>query len=103
MIEATRIAEVLGGKSVLHCDIQSLGELASMVRHGLPKGSLRIVVSRLRADADITSQLMYRIVPKTTYKWRTARLNPAESERTARLACVIAMAEYVWDDGEAAR
>ena len=34
---------------------------------------------------------------------QTARLSPGESERTERLARVIASAEYVWDDRNDAR
>ena len=45
---------------------------------------------------------MYRIVSEATYKRRT-RLTAAESERTERLARVIASAELVWDDRAAAK
>jgi putative toxin-antitoxin system antitoxin component (TIGR02293 family) len=103
MIEAERIANVLGGEKVLKREISSLGELAAMVKHGLPKSALRVVASRLRTDTHATSQLMYRIVPKATYKRRKSVLSPAESERTERLARVIATAEYVWDDPDEAR
>ena len=46
---------------------------------------------------------MYRVVPEATFKRRRDRLSPAESERTERLARVIAAAEHVWDDPEQAR
>jgi len=39
--------------------------------------------------------MLYRVVPEATYK-RRARLTPAQSERTERLARVIATAEHVW-------
>jgi len=42
------------------------------------------------------------VVPEATYKRRT-RLTPSESERTERLARVIAAAEYVWNDRDDAR
>jgi putative toxin-antitoxin system antitoxin component (TIGR02293 family) len=45
---------------------------------------------------------MFRIVPEATFKRRT-RLSAAESERTERLARVIAASEYAWDDEESAR
>jgi putative toxin-antitoxin system antitoxin component (TIGR02293 family) len=45
---------------------------------------------------------MFRIVPEATFKRRT-RLSPTESERTERLARVIAAAERAWDDREDAR
>ena len=46
---------------------------------------------------------MNRIVPSATYKRRRNILKVDESERTERLARVIASAEYVWDDSEKAR
>ncbi len=46
---------------------------------------------------------MDRLVPKATYKRRKSFLSPTESERIERLARVIATAEYIWDDSEAAR
>jgi putative toxin-antitoxin system antitoxin component (TIGR02293 family) len=46
--------------------------------------------------------LVYSVVPEATYK-RRSRLTAAESERTERLARVIALAEYVWDSAEDAR
>ena len=44
-------------------------------------------------------------MPAGSYKRRvkTGQLTPAESERTARVANVVALAEYVWEDTEAAR
>jgi putative toxin-antitoxin system antitoxin component (TIGR02293 family) len=47
--------------------------------------------------------MMYRIVPEATFKRRRDRLSSAESERTERLARVIATAEYVWEDRDSAR
>jgi putative toxin-antitoxin system antitoxin component (TIGR02293 family) len=46
--------------------------------------------------------LLYRVVSEATYK-RRSRLTAAESERTERLARVIAAAEYVWDNRDDAR
>ena len=40
---------------------------------------------------------MHRVVPAATYK-RRHRLKLVESERTERLARVIALAEMLWDD-----
>jgi putative toxin-antitoxin system antitoxin component (TIGR02293 family) len=45
---------------------------------------------------------MYRVVPLSTLKRRT-RLKTHESEKTERLARVIALAELLWDDQEAAQ
>lgn len=46
---------------------------------------------------------MGRVIPEATLKRRKDRLKPEESERTERLARVIATAEYVWNDVEAAK
>ena len=46
--------------------------------------------------------LMHRVVPLATFKRRT-RLKFHESEKTERLARVIALAELLWDDQSAAQ
>lgn len=46
---------------------------------------------------------MHQIVPEATYKRRRERLSPSESVRTERMARVVAMAEYVWEDRDQAR
>jgi putative toxin-antitoxin system antitoxin component (TIGR02293 family) len=45
---------------------------------------------------------MQRVVPAATYK-RRHRLKLVESEKTERLARVIALAEMLWDDEAEAR
>jgi len=103
MIEASRIAEVLGGEKILKQNIRSLSELDDIVRRGLPKGALRVVARHLALDSRTTNRIIYQIVPEATYKRRRVVLNPTESERTERLARVIATAEYVWDDADEAK
>jgi putative toxin-antitoxin system antitoxin component (TIGR02293 family) len=101
MIEPDRIAEVMGGMSILGCTISSVEDLSKAISNGLPKLALRVTVKRASTGSHDVSQLVYKIVPEATYKRRT-RLTPAESERTERLARVIATAEFVWDDRDAA-
>lgn len=101
MIEPHRIAEVMGGIAILGSAISSTEDLSRAVSSGLPKMALRLTVKRASQGANDVSQLVYKIVPEATYKRRT-RLTPAESERTERLARVIATAEYVWDDQDSA-
>ena len=96
MIEAIEIADVMGGPAVLGCDVNSLHDLAEAVSGGLPKNALKKTVQRVSTKAADVNTLVYRIVPEATYKRRT-RLTASESERTERLARVIATAEYVWD------
>ncbi len=102
MIETSRIAQVMGGPATLGSRIASVHELANSVLSGLPKQALRKTAQRVFDQPKEVTRLMYRLVPEATYKRRT-RLSPAESERTERLARVVAAAEYVWEDQQAAR
>ena len=83
--------------------VTSLLELNDAVERGLPKATLRIVVQRIFSNASDQRAMMHRIVPEATYKRRRDRLSPAESERTERLARVVAIAEDVWQDRDQAR
>ena len=103
MIEAKRIAEVMGGRSVLGRAVSSIEELEEIVGEGLPKLALRITVRRVFIAAREANRYIYRIVPEATYKRRTSKLRIPESERTERLARIIASTEAVWDDQNDAR
>jgi putative toxin-antitoxin system antitoxin component (TIGR02293 family) len=103
MIEAKRIAEVMGGRSVLGKAVSSIEDLEEIVGEGLPKTALRVTVRRVFLLAREANRYLYRIVPEATYKRRTGKLRVVESERTERLARVIAAAEAVWDDRNDAR
>ena len=103
MIEAKRTAEVMGGRAVLGKTVTSTEDLEEIVGEGLPKAALRVVVRRVFAVAREANRYLYRIVPEATYKRRSGRLRLVESERTERLARVIAAAEAVWDDQNDAR
>ncbi len=103
MFEPRHIGEVLGGTRTLGKAITSLLQLNDAVERGLPKSTLRNVARRVFSDAGEQTAMMRRIVPEATYKRRRERLSPAESERTERLARVVAMAEEVWQDREQAR
>ena len=48
-------------------------------------------------------RITHRIVPEATYKRRGDRLSLVESERTERLARVVATAEWLWGNREDAR
>ena len=102
MIQPERVAEVMGGRAILGRRIVSLEDLESTVSRGLPKRALRVTTERVYLTAGEARRAMFRIVPEATFKRRT-RLSTTESERTERLARVIAAAEYVWNDQEDAR
>jgi putative toxin-antitoxin system antitoxin component (TIGR02293 family) len=103
MIDSHRIAEVLGGRSVLGRRVKSGLELQEAVAAGLPKLALRNVAQHVSADVREQRGILYQIVPEATFKRRRNRLSLAESERTERLARVVATAEHVWGDREEAR
>ncbi len=101
-IEPARIAEVMGGTQVLGKRVRSLQDLSQAVMRGLPKDALKRTVRRLFPEPAEANEVMNRIVPPATYKRRRHTLKVDESERTERLARVIASAEYVWNDAEKA-
>jgi putative toxin-antitoxin system antitoxin component (TIGR02293 family) len=102
MIDSERIAEVMGGPEVLGGPVRSLSALESVVHAGLPKEALARVVERAISERQERRRLLYAIVPEATYK-RRRMLSPEASERTERLARVVATAEHVWDDPDLAR
>jgi putative toxin-antitoxin system antitoxin component (TIGR02293 family) len=76
--------------------------LAAAVENGLPRSALLRVVARSGLSGKARDALLYRVVPLATFKRRT-RLKQHESEKTERLARVIALAELLWDDQPAAQ
>lgn len=97
-----RVAEVLGGRTVLHSTVRTWGELDRVVRAGLPKRSLQLVARRAMEPGAAVNDFVYSVVPPATFKRRT-RLSADESARTERLARVVALAEALWDDDREAR
>jgi len=95
MTQPDHIADVMGGVAILGSSVHSAHDLEAVVETGLPKQALRLTLGRACASAKEARNMLYRVVPEATYK-RRARLTPAQSERTERLARVIATAEHVW-------
>ena len=83
--------------------MRTVSELESAVSAGLPKKALERLSSRLHHDPRAASAYKFKLVPQATWKRRSGRLSAGESERTERLARVLAAAEFVWDDRESAR
>jgi putative toxin-antitoxin system antitoxin component (TIGR02293 family) len=75
---------------------QTFAELEERIRHGLPKSALRACVEHAIEGAEARRALLHRIVPEATYKRRRDRLTQDESEKTERLARLVATAAYVW-------
>ena len=99
MIAPKSIAEILG----LGASIHTVTELETAVSAGLPKRSLERLSARLYTDRRTASAHKFKVVPQATWKRRSKRLSVDESEKTERLARVLAAAEYVWDDRDLAR
>ena len=102
MIQPAKIANVMGGKKVLHGSIRSLFDLERAVEKGLPKGALKNLASFVSPPRE-QFKFIYQVVPEGTYKRRHTHLSPEESERTERIARVIATAIDVWEDREKAK
>ncbi len=99
MIAASAISAVLG----LPQDVSSLRDLETAVAEGLPKAALPHLMARLYSSRRAARESLYRVVPEATWKRRRTHLSPEESQRTERIARVLAAAEYAWDSREDAR
>ncbi len=97
-VPAERVARILGLKPT----VRSMADIADAVESGLPKQSLERVVERAGFQGPARLKLMHRVVPAATFK-RRHRLKLVESEKTERLARVIALAELLWDDADEAK
>ncbi|MEZ5497944.1 MAG: antitoxin Xre/MbcA/ParS toxin-binding domain-containing protein [Steroidobacteraceae bacterium] len=95
---AEQIREILGVK----LKGRGMTALAAAVERGLPRRALVRAVERAGLTGTRRAQVMHRVVPAATFKRRTI-LKPHESEKTERLARVIALAEELWDDQTAAQ
>ncbi|PCE30588.1 antitoxin Xre-like helix-turn-helix domain-containing protein, partial [Burkholderia ubonensis] len=99
LVTPEAVADVMELRPVPH----TLAELEARVRDGLPKAALKAGVEHATDGADARRALLARIIPEATYKRRRDRLTQDESEKTERLARIVATAAYVWDDADAAR
>lgn len=71
-------------------------DLIDEVRKGLPRQTLAAVVRAATPNAREALALRRRVIPDATWKFRTFRLSPDESDRTLRLARLVALARHVW-------
>lgn len=85
----SRAAKVLDG-------VHTPFDLIDVVRSGLPKQTLTSVVRAATPNAREALALRRRVISDATWKRRTVRLSPDESDRTLRLARIVALARHVW-------
>jgi putative toxin-antitoxin system antitoxin component (TIGR02293 family) len=88
------IAEVLGGRKTLKKQIRSSAELIELTRKGLPAEILLTLAAELSLQRTVVSRIL-GISERTLSRRVTthARLTPEESDRTVRLARVLAAAK----------
>ena len=102
VIDASKVADILGGPRVLRRVVSNLAELQMAVIAGLPMESLDLTAEYVAADLKDLSAIKDRLVPRAT-RSRRERLKLGEGERVERLARLMAMAETVWEDEDDAR
>ena len=104
-MQVQEIVNVMGGRAMFGRGVTTALDLQRGIGEGVKLGALDRVVGRIYTDPMARRSLMSRVVPQGTLKrrMREGRLAPAESERTARLAHVIAHAEHVWRNEDDAR
>jgi putative toxin-antitoxin system antitoxin component (TIGR02293 family) len=104
-MQVQEIVNVMGGRAMFGRAVTTALDLQRGIGEGVKLGALDRVVGRIYTDPMARRSLMNRVVPQGTLKrrLREGRLSPAESERTARLANVIAHAEYAWRNEDDAR
>lgn len=97
------IAEVLGGRKTLKRKVESDTDLRVATRSGLPVGTLPVLAEKLGVERRRLARVVG--ISDRTLSRRLAseaRLSPEESDRTMRLARVMAHAIDVFGDGKRA-
>jgi len=82
---------------------RSFAELDKLVTYGLPSAALQTLVERISLRPGECSELLHRIVPRSTFARRGTHLSPKESAKTERLARAYATALHVWASDDDAR
>lgn len=93
IVSPENIASIMGIMPLPH----TFSELDGIVRSGLPKSALRESIERIGRNTEERKKILYSIIAEATFKRRSERLTPGESERAERLARIFATAKYVWD------
>jgi putative toxin-antitoxin system antitoxin component (TIGR02293 family) len=97
------IPDVLGGEVILGGAFKRNGELAELVREGLPVKALFLLAERLDLrQAEISEKIGIPLRTLTRRNAQDSRLTPAESDRTVRLAQVYANAAETLGSGDKA-
>jgi len=102
-VAAYTIPEVLGGETILGKGYKRNGDLAELVREGVPVKSLLLLALRLDLQqAEISEKIGIAQRTLSRRNAENSRLTPAESDRTVRLAQVYANAAETLGSGDKA-
>ncbi len=97
------VPEVLGGDTILEKSLDRPGDLAELVREGVPVKSLMLLALRLDiSQTEIAEKIGIPLRTLSRRQNSNARLNQTESDRTVRLAQVYATAVETFGDGDKA-
>jgi putative toxin-antitoxin system antitoxin component (TIGR02293 family) len=96
---ASTIAEFLGGRRTLKRQVHSANELVELTREGLPADILLTLAAELSVPRTAVAKVLH-ISERTLSRriTRHAKLTPEESDRTVRLARVLAAARETFGD-----
>ncbi len=103
MSEATRIANILGGRSVLKKDINDIDDLMEITRKGLPTKSVFILMGRTGVRRELFETWITLSSRTFTRRMGERYFKPDESDRAVRIARVVARAEDALGSPEKAR
>ncbi len=103
MMGTAEIVEVLGGRKTFKRAVKSTDDLAQLVRSGLPASTVALLAATLAVER---AQMAERLnIPSRTLSRRLklkSRLTHDESDRTLRMARVVALAQEVLGSDEKA-
>lgn len=96
------VVAVLGGPRVIRQPIRTYLDLMDLVAVGLPRQALTAVVTSATNTSTEALHARRQIIPDATWKRRTTTLKADESDRTLRLARLVALTRYVWHNDQQA-
>ena len=103
MMGTAEIVEVLGGRKTFKRAVKGTDDLAQLVRSGLPASTVALLAATLAVER---AQMAERLnIPSRTLSRRLkmkSRLTHDESDRTLRMARVVALAREVLGSDEKA-
>jgi putative toxin-antitoxin system antitoxin component (TIGR02293 family) len=98
MLQLTRLSKVLGGKQVLHMNLDSLMDLIELGKEGISKKALNHLIEY----SSLTLSQITKLLPiseRTIQRYSASdRFNSAVSEQILEIAYIVAQGEEVFGD-----